>query len=53
MQFTGTTVKDVLVGQVKQQTASQAAGDRTRNDIPIVATPPNTPTPLPINAGGE
>ena len=35
MQFTGTTVKDVLVGQIKQQTASNAAGDNTRNGVPI------------------
>lgn len=41
MQFTGSTVKDVLVGQIKQQTASQAAGDQTRNDIPIAPAPPN------------
>ena len=40
MQFTGTTVKDVLVGQIKQQTASQAAGDKTRNNIPISPTAP-------------
>jgi len=40
MQFTGTTVKDILVGQIKQQTASQAAGDNTRNDVPISSVPP-------------
>jgi hypothetical protein len=45
MQFTGSTVKDVLVGQIKQQTASQAAGDQTRNDVPIASAPPgNTNT---------
>ena len=41
-QFTGTTVKDVLVGQIQQQTASQAAGDRTRNGQPISTAPPAT-----------
>lgn len=41
MQFTGSTVKDVLVGQIKQQTASQAAGDQTRNNTPIASAPPN------------
>lgn len=45
MQFTGSTVKDVLVGQIKQQTASQAAGDNTRNGKPIASAPPATPTP--------
>jgi len=40
-QFTGNTVKDILVGQIKQQTASQAAGDNTRNGVPIVSAPPN------------
>ena len=56
MQFTGATVKDVLVGQTKQQTASQAAGDNTRNGRPIASAPPNT-SPLPsfdgIPAGGN
>jgi hypothetical protein len=42
MQFTGATVKDVLVGQIKQQTASQAAGDNTRNGVPIAPAPNNT-----------
>jgi hypothetical protein len=41
MQFTGATVKDVLVGQIKQQTASQVAGDNTRNGVPIASAPPN------------
>jgi hypothetical protein len=41
-QFTGTTVKDVLQGQIKQQTASQAAGDATRNDVPVSSAPPST-----------
>ena len=40
MQFTGTTVKDILVGQIQQQTASQAAGDQTRNGTPIKSSPP-------------
>ena len=39
-QFTGTTVKDILVGQIQQQTASQAAGDQTRNGNPIKSSPP-------------
>jgi hypothetical protein len=42
MQFTGATVKDVLVGQIKQQTASLVAGDNTRNGRPISSAPPNT-----------
>jgi len=41
-QFQGTTVKDILVGTVVQQTASQAAGDQTRNGIPISDAPNNT-----------
>ena len=41
-QFTGTTVKDVLQGQTKNQTASQAAGDNTRNGQPINSSPPPT-----------
>lgn len=40
MQFTGNTVKDILVGQIQQQTASQAAGDQTRNGAPIKSSPP-------------
>jgi hypothetical protein len=43
MQFTGATVKDVLVGQTRQQTASQAAGDQTRNGEPIASAPPGNP----------
>jgi hypothetical protein len=39
-QFQGTTVKDILVGTVVQQTASQAAGDQVRNGIPIQTSPP-------------
>jgi hypothetical protein len=39
-QFQGTTVKDILVGTVVQQTASEAAGDQVRNGIPIQASPP-------------
>jgi hypothetical protein len=45
MQFTGATVKDVLVGQTRQQTASQAAGDNTRNGKPIASAPPGNPNP--------
>jgi len=41
-QFQGTTVKDILVGTVVQQTASQAAGDQVRNDIPIQTSPPGS-----------
>jgi hypothetical protein len=50
MQFTGATVKDVLVGQTKQQTASQAAGDNTRNGTPIASAPPGNPNPTPTNS---
>jgi hypothetical protein len=38
-QFTGATVKDVLVGQIQQVTATVAAGDATRNGQPISPTP--------------
>ena len=41
-QFQGTTVKDILVGTVAQQTASQEAGDQTRNGIPIQTSPPGS-----------
>ena len=41
-QFQGTTVKDILVGTVVQQTASEAAGDQTRNGIPIQTSPPGS-----------
>ena len=41
-QFQGTTVKDILVGTVAQQTASQAAGDQTRNGVPIQTSPPGS-----------
>jgi hypothetical protein len=40
LQFSGATVRDILVGQIQQQTASQAAGDKTRNDKPIKSAPP-------------
>ncbi|NBR23330.1 MAG: hypothetical protein EBU08_06060, partial [Micrococcales bacterium] len=50
MQFTGATVKDVLVGQVKQQTASQAAGDNTRNGKPIASAPPGNSNPTPTDS---
>jgi hypothetical protein len=39
-QFQGSTVKDILVGTVVQQTASEAAGDQVRNGIPIQTSPP-------------
>ena len=41
-QFQGTTVKDILVGSVVQQTASEAAGDQTRNGVPIANAPPSS-----------
>jgi hypothetical protein len=41
-QFQGTTVKDILVGTVVQQTASQAAGDQVRNGSPIQTSPPGS-----------
>jgi hypothetical protein len=43
-QFQGSTVKDILVGTVVQQTASQAAGDETRNGVPIQSSPPGSNT---------
>jgi hypothetical protein len=45
-QFQGTTVKDILVGSVVQQTASEAAGDQTRNGVPIANTPPSSGIPI-------
>ena len=41
-QFQGSTVKDILVGSVVQQTASQAAGDATRNGVPVQSSPPGS-----------
>jgi hypothetical protein len=41
-QFQGTTVKDILVGTVAQQTASEAAGDQVRNGIPVQTSPPGS-----------
>jgi hypothetical protein len=46
--FTGTTVKDILVGAVVQQTASEAAGDKTRGKNPIKPDPPVKVGALPI-----
>jgi hypothetical protein len=43
-QFQGTTVKDILVGSVVQQSASEAAGDQTRNGVPIETSPPGNNT---------
>ena len=43
-QFQGSTVKDILVGTVIQQTASQAAGDETRLGVPIESSPPGSNT---------
>ena len=39
-QFSGATVKDILVGQWQQQTTTQAAGDKVRNNVPVS---PNAP----------
>jgi hypothetical protein len=41
-QFQGATVKDILVGTAIQQTASEAAGDQTRNGVPIESSPPGS-----------
>lgn len=41
-QFQGSTVKDILVGNEVQTTASQAAGDETRNGAPIESSPPGS-----------
>ena len=41
-QFQGTTVKEILVGSVVQQTVSEAAGDQTRNGVPIANNPPDS-----------
>jgi hypothetical protein len=38
--FNGATVKDILVGSITQPTASTAAGDQTRNNVPIQSSPP-------------
>jgi len=38
-QFTGATVKDILVGQIQQQTAAETAGDATRNNRPVTDAP--------------
>jgi hypothetical protein len=40
--FNGTTVKDILVGSITQPTASNAAGDQTRNNVPIQSSPPTS-----------
>ena len=41
-QFQGATVKEILVGTEIQQTASEAAGDETRNGVPIESSPPGS-----------
>jgi len=46
--FTGTTVNDILVGAVIQQTASQAAGDKTRGGNPLQSAPPVKVGDLPM-----
>ena len=46
--FTGTTVNDILVGAVIQQTASQAAGDQTRGGNPLQSAPPVKVNTLPM-----
>jgi hypothetical protein len=51
-QFQGTTVKDILVGTVVQQTASEAAGDQTRNGVPIANAPPESGIPI-LNEQGD
>lgn len=38
--FNGATVQDILVGSITQPTASTAAGDQTRNNVPIQSSPP-------------
>ena len=38
--FNGATAKEMLVGSITQPTASNAAGDQTRNSIPIQSSPP-------------
>lgn len=43
-QFQGSTVRDILVGSVIQPTASQAAGDATRNGQAIQSSPPGMNT---------
>lgn len=45
-QFQGATVKDILVGTVVQQTASEAAGDQTRNGVPIATAAPFSGIPI-------
>ena len=40
--FNGATVKDMLVGSITQPTASNTAGDQTRNNIPIQSSPPGS-----------
>ena len=45
-QFQGATVKDILVGSVVQQTASEAAGDQTRNGVPIATAAPFSGIPI-------
>jgi hypothetical protein len=40
--FNGATVKDMLVGSITQPTASTAAGDQTRNSVPIQSSPPGS-----------
>jgi hypothetical protein len=39
--FNGATVQDILVGSITQPTASTAAGDQTRNNVPIQSSPPS------------
>ena len=40
--FNGATVKEMLVGSITQTTASQAAGDQTRNNVPVQSSPPGS-----------
>ena len=51
-QFQGTTVKDILVGSAVQQTASEAAGDQTRDGVAIASAPPSSGIPI-LNEQGD
>jgi hypothetical protein len=45
--FNGATVKEILVGSIQQPTASNAAGDQTRNGVAIqTSSPTNNPALL-------
>ena len=40
--FNGATAKEMLVGSITQTTASQAAGDQTRLNVPVQSSPPGS-----------